>query len=220
MLARRERILSAARRIIEIEGVGSLTMRRLADEASLTPPTLYNLVGSREDILRALFVMALDALDARLAELPAQARGFERAVRIVTASVEIFTASPATYRPAIAALLSDHLENGPAPRAQATWSRCRDLQTAACHQALDEGDLAGQIDSAWLGDEILTAYTAALRGWVMGDLSATQFRARALHGLFVCLLSDATETARPALHAQARQARQDFEATTASAAVA
>ncbi len=86
----------------------------------------------------------LDALDVRLAELPRQATGFERAEHIVTASVEIFTASPATYRPAIAALLVDHLGNGPAQRAQATWSRCRDLQSPACRQAQEENDLVGQ----------------------------------------------------------------------------
>ncbi|MBA4014064.1 MAG: hypothetical protein C0481_19550, partial [Phenylobacterium sp.] len=169
-------------------------MRRLADQAGLTPPTLYNLVGGREDTLRELFVGALDALDARLAELPDDTTGLERAELSVTASVEIFTASPATYRPAIAAMLADQLENGQSARAKATWTRCRDLQIAACRQALKDGDLDGEIESEWLGEEILTDYAAALRGWAIGDLTAAQFHARALHG--VCLLSDAARQGR------------------------
>ncbi len=220
MSARRERILESARQIIEEEGVAALTMRRLADDAGLTPPTLYNLLGSRTEILRALFWSALDALDARLAELPPEATGLDRAERIVTASVDIFTAAPATFRPAIAALLADHLENGSSIRAQETWRRCRDLQIAACRQAREEGDLVGAIESEWLGEEILTCYSAALRGWVQGDLSAAQFRARALHGLFVCALSDASNARRKALHARAAEARRAFAEAAASDAAA
>jgi AcrR family transcriptional regulator len=54
MTARRERILAAARAIVAREGFDALTTRRLADEAGVTAPTLYNLIGSKDEIISEL----------------------------------------------------------------------------------------------------------------------------------------------------------------------
>ena len=52
--ARRQRILQAARVLLAQGGLGALSMRKLAEEASLSVNTLYNLWGTREEILRAV----------------------------------------------------------------------------------------------------------------------------------------------------------------------
>ena len=51
--ARRQQILQAARVLLSRGGLGALSMRKLAEEASLSVNTLYNLWGTREEILRA-----------------------------------------------------------------------------------------------------------------------------------------------------------------------
>ena len=51
---RRRRILDAAAQLVEAEGLDGLTMRRLSDAAGVSYATVYNLVGSKEDVLVAL----------------------------------------------------------------------------------------------------------------------------------------------------------------------
>ena len=54
--ARREQIIGAARRIAELEGWSSVTIRRLADEISYSHPVLYGHFASRDGILAAVAI--------------------------------------------------------------------------------------------------------------------------------------------------------------------
>lgn len=51
MEARRRQILEAARGLIETRGYDALTMRNLANESRVTVPTIYNLIGNKEQVL-------------------------------------------------------------------------------------------------------------------------------------------------------------------------
>ena len=61
--ADQERIVTAARALIETAGVEALSMRKLAAEVGVAPTAIYWHVGSREDLLNAV-------LDAMIADLP------------------------------------------------------------------------------------------------------------------------------------------------------
>jgi AcrR family transcriptional regulator len=61
--ADQERIVAAARELIEAGGVEALSMRKLAAEVGVAPTAIYWHVGSREDLLNAV-------LDAMIADLP------------------------------------------------------------------------------------------------------------------------------------------------------
>ena len=61
---RRQCILSAARATLARDGVDGLTVRKLAGEAGVTVPTIYNLIGNKEALLRRL----LDELVSRAEE--------------------------------------------------------------------------------------------------------------------------------------------------------
>ena len=63
---RRQKILEAARVLLSRGGLGALSMRKLAEEASLSVNTLYNLWGTREEILKALTFDARDRMEATL----------------------------------------------------------------------------------------------------------------------------------------------------------
>src|SRR6202171_984402 len=54
--ARRAQTISAARRIAELEGWSSVTVRRLSDEVSYSQPVLYSHFGSRGGILAAVAI--------------------------------------------------------------------------------------------------------------------------------------------------------------------
>jgi AcrR family transcriptional regulator len=60
--ARRAQIISAARRIAELEGWSSVTVRRLSDEISYSQPVLYAHFGSREGVLAAVAIEGFQEL--------------------------------------------------------------------------------------------------------------------------------------------------------------
>ncbi len=51
---RRKEILTRARQLFEREGVDATTMSAIADKAGISPPTVFNYFGSKENILMAL----------------------------------------------------------------------------------------------------------------------------------------------------------------------
>src|SRR3954466_14298590 len=64
--ARRAQIISAARRIAELEGWSNVTVRRLSDEISYSQPVLYAHFGSREGILAAVAIEGFQELGLAL----------------------------------------------------------------------------------------------------------------------------------------------------------
>lgn len=87
----REDVLTAARRIVDEDGVDGLTMRRLAKEIGSTPMALYHHVRNKEELL----VLLLDDYAARALHrpgLPAAPR--ERVVAAATAIHEALASCP------------------------------------------------------------------------------------------------------------------------------
>ena len=81
---RRQQILQGAHTLISRDGVRALTMRSLAEESSVSVPTIYALVGGRDDVIAALMDSGVHRFDAGVAAL--DSRGLFRA----TAIVELF----------------------------------------------------------------------------------------------------------------------------------
>lgn len=87
----RAEILDAARRIVDEEGVGKLTMRRLAGEVGSTPMALYHHVRDKEELL----LLLLDDYAARTLRRPAvPADPRERVVAMAAAIREALAACP------------------------------------------------------------------------------------------------------------------------------
>jgi AcrR family transcriptional regulator len=59
----RWRVLRAARALVAQQGLEALTMRQLAVEAEMSVASLYNLIGGRDEIVRALGMYFLEELD-------------------------------------------------------------------------------------------------------------------------------------------------------------
>jgi len=65
----REQLLEAALRLFEAEGLGGVTMARIAEAVDSSPMALYRHVRSREDLLEAMLAALLGRLEL---ELPAE----------------------------------------------------------------------------------------------------------------------------------------------------
>lgn len=61
----RDRIVDTARSMIEVGGLGSVSLRRLAGALGVTAPALYAHVADKDDLIRAVAEREFDALMAR-----------------------------------------------------------------------------------------------------------------------------------------------------------
>ena len=95
--ARRAQILSAARRIAELEGWSNVTVRRLSDEISYSQPVLYAHFRSREGILAAVAIEGFQEIGLTLEEARKRVRGGNPVESVAVAYLEFAASSPALY---------------------------------------------------------------------------------------------------------------------------
>jgi AcrR family transcriptional regulator len=192
MDARRRRILAEAQHLLAGGGPDALTLRALADRAGVTVPTIYNLIGAKEQIVAALIAEALDRMDATVAALPA-ARGIARAEAAVRANLDICTAEPECYA-ALYRALHDIQASG-APLGP-LFRRAGEIFCTSVREAQKDGDLHGRLLPVPLGHHILHAQIETFRLWGAGALDVAATEARALYALYAALMADATKQGR------------------------
>jgi AcrR family transcriptional regulator len=95
--ARRAQIISAARRIAELEGWSNVTVRRLSDEISYSQPVLYAHFGSREGILDAVAVEGFQELGLALEKARQRVQRGNTVQSVAAAYLEFAASSPALY---------------------------------------------------------------------------------------------------------------------------
>jgi AcrR family transcriptional regulator len=95
--ARRAQILSAARRIAELEGWSNVTVRRLSDEISYSQPVLYAHFASREGILAAVAIEGFQEIGLALEKARKRVRSGNPVESVAAAYLEFAASSPALY---------------------------------------------------------------------------------------------------------------------------
>jgi AcrR family transcriptional regulator len=95
--ARRAQIISAARRIAELEGWPNVTVRRLSDEISYSQPVLYGHFGSREGVLAAVAVEGFQEMGVALEKAWKRAKRGNPVESVAAAYLEFAASSPALY---------------------------------------------------------------------------------------------------------------------------
>jgi AcrR family transcriptional regulator len=95
--ARRAQIISAARRIAELEGWSNVTVRRLSDEISYSQPVLYGHFGSREGILAAVAIEGFQEIGQALEKERKRVKRGNAVESVAAAYLEFAASSPALY---------------------------------------------------------------------------------------------------------------------------
>jgi AcrR family transcriptional regulator len=95
--ARRAQIMSAARRIAELEGWSRVTVRRLSDEISYSQPVLYDHFGSREGILAAVAIEGFQEIGLALEKARKRVKRGNPVEAVAAAYLEFAASSPALY---------------------------------------------------------------------------------------------------------------------------
>ncbi len=192
--ARRQRILQAARTLLARGGLGALSMRKLADEASLSVNTLYNLWGTREEILRALTQDAKSRIDALLPQADS-ADPIEYCRSLVRLTLRAMISDKELFQAMILAWLEGEIGGQPAPiqpMGQAIQVLSKAIRAARAKGlvecALGPEQVAWQIQHG--------AQFAAIQ-WALGRIDDAHFEARALYGLNLTLLGLVCDDRRP-----------------------
>jgi AcrR family transcriptional regulator len=211
--ARRQQILQAARVLLTQGGLGALSMRRLAEEASLSVNTLYNLWGTREEILRALTLDAKDRIDAVLPRPEPSDDLVDHCRLLVRATIRGMIGDKELFRPMILAWLEGEIEGHPSPvepMARSIHVLSRVIERARAKGVLDTSLKPEQV--AW---QIHHGAQFAAIQWALGRIDDAHFEARALYGLNLALLGIVSEDRRPEIRSKLKGLERRLGVSTA-----
>lgn len=200
--ARRQRILDAARDLIAKGGVDAMTTRGLAAAAEVTVPTIYNLVGSRNEVIEAIVRDDFEQVWARL-EFDRSISPLAMFERIVAVAYDYVVASPDTHR--ALAIAADQLAGSQPSQSQFAQTmlhaenRSAAMAEAACEAALGDNLLRGNICAKTLGLQMYTTWRGPFRDWAYGAIDAEEMRRRQLRGFYLTLAADAADAFREEL---------------------
>lgn len=191
MQLRRDRILDGARGLLAERGYEGFSNNDLCKAAGVTAPTLYNLIGSKNDILIALMNKSTDELEQSLIgndDLAAVA--FIEGIAFEAAKLAANDGS--FFRASVIALdqISEPQARDSAER-QISERRIA-VAVRGCLKALEEGLLRGDIPSADLGTQMYAVFSRPWREWAYGRLTISEFKRQVLLGFYMCLCSDAS----------------------------
>jgi len=199
---RRDAILDAARALLRVEGA-NVPAERIAQQAGVSTATLYNLIGTREQLLGALLTELFEQLERAVNALNLQ-DPLDFAEAVVRISASMFCADSALWRRVV------HEASGAYPARIQPFVRLQpiELQKHAMREAKARGMLQKSIESELAAIQIYTAYNGALFQWAAGLLSDTEFLNHALCGFWVVIagLGARPERARALAHVGALQA--------------
>lgn len=187
-----EAILDSAVDLLGTHSLEDLTTEQIAARAGVATATVYNLVGTRNQLLRALVERVVEDLVAVVQE--ATDRNDDPIVLahlIVDHSVAAFTRHSAAFRRIVAAGRSGHDVVDP-QRLDPSQ-----LQVAALTTAQEQGVLRDDIDPTGLGRQVFVSWIGAMEHWSRADLDDHGFAVAARHGLQTVLAAAAADIHRP-----------------------
>lgn len=204
--ARRQRILESARTLLKESGPDGLSMRKLARNAGLSVTTLYNLLGSREEILQALIRDSVQRLDEPAPDARTTRDPLRRAARAMEGLLSYMIDNGDLLRPLIVADFS----TGHWARLvqQDEGRRLQSLKGAihtAVGDALDRGQLRTSVGQPFLETQLYVGWELALDQWAFGILDDEVYRLKSLCGFYVALLAFAAPDVRPRIEKELRR---------------
>jgi AcrR family transcriptional regulator len=185
-------ILDAAERLIRKEGATQFSMRALAQEAGVSPATPFNLLGSKEEILRALFERSFvmpEGLDPR-------ARALEQIFQLSGGVTRRYTEDEAYYRT---------LMIGIGTRAEPLLTAIEGWKIGI-KAAINEGDLRTDTQVDLLAETLELAFVGVLGFWIPGAVPSARLGPQCDFAIAATLLGFSTPRGEPQLRKQLKSA--------------
>jgi AcrR family transcriptional regulator len=189
---RRARIIDAAHDLLRSERIDSLSGKAVATKAGVSLSTLYNLFGSKDAVLMAVYAQDLADYEARVRARPS-ADALDRLFDAVDVAMQLYAADPAFYRATM-------WRRSPGEPLDAAMRQPRKhFWEELVHAAQAEGALKSDANVAALGRVLVYLFGGALGDWVAGDLTLDRFGRDIRFGFAAALLPFASATATPRL---------------------
>ncbi len=191
---RRDAILDAALDLLRVKAAASIMTEQIAERAEVSPATVYNLVGTREQLHFALVDRATAEVVARANDLAARdTDAFEQASRLLAAYIEVWTEDAHAWRQVISAM--------PDATSRTAWMTVDPALPLVdiLRRAQAQGRLRPDADAFAIGQQAYLSYVGAMFSWMVGAISNSGFQVAAHHGLLVALLAAAADDERPEL---------------------
>jgi AcrR family transcriptional regulator len=213
MAERRSRILAAARSLISEGGFEGLTMRQLADQARVSVPTVYNLIGNKFLLLEALVKEQFAEALAAFAKLPGNLSMMEYIERMPGVAHDVLLANPGYTRALIHIFLTSE-ESSPARRVLDEQSKALMAETVRAAQR--KGELCAWADPELVARAMYAIYCHSLIGWASGEMEEEDLRASTHHGMGLVLLAISAGPARERLEAKMRAQHESARQSSAA----
>lgn len=201
MAERRSRILAAARQLISDGGFDGLTMRQLAEQARVSVPTVYNLIGNKYLLLEALLKEQFAEALAALAKLPRNEAMLDYIEQMPGVTFDVLLANPGYMRALIHIFLTSE-EAAAARRVLDAQSMA--LMAETLRAAQRSGEVCAWANPAWVAQAMYSVFCHGLIGWASGELEEDELRATTGGGMSLMLLAVSEGAARARLEARLR----------------
>jgi AcrR family transcriptional regulator len=188
---RRNAILDATLELLRSHPLAEVSIERIAADAEVAPATVYNLIGSREELLVACVNRVVEQLVDALIRIDPTDDPIAAATAVVEQSSEAFITDGHAFRQIVGSL-RDVAGTGSVLAIDPAQ-----LQIAAMRSAQQHGLLRDDIDPAAVGRQIYLSYNGALFAWAALRLTDDGFRLAVRHGLWTALAAFASDAHRP-----------------------
>ncbi len=162
-LARQDEILSCARTILQSKGYAGLTMRSLAKNAQVAPATLYNLYGSKDDLIVAAVEDLFIKLAARAEDLGEQ--GIPAVLQLNKLSAQQIKATPNVTEAMARALFGSKPSDTPL---EALFAPGYGFIRKQLAYAKSKGDILPQTDTDVIAKHLVGQGWGMVLLWMMG----------------------------------------------------
>ena len=194
--ANRARVRAAAEAIIRTEGMDKLTMRHLAERASVSLRTPYNLFGSKTDVLIAL----LEDAGFDLPPAPAVSDDsliVELLLGALDQAEQFFGTDEMFYREVFGGIMSSEHHQARQTGVERVVALCRDMMG----QAAAHGELQRDTDTELLGSDLALQLLAVLGMWGSGFFTSREGMRQVRRSWCAVLLNHCGDASRPTLEA-------------------
>ena len=195
---RRQRILDIAKTLIASQGFEAFTLSQLAREAGVSTPTIHNLFGKKDDIFQELVSQMVDTIALALSN-PDMSDPIEGAEVFTDNLLQLYKQDEAFYRSAFMAADRTGLFDPELP--SGIFHQSLQIAERLCAQALKDGFLQGNIETANLAQQLFACQRLARQDWVNGYIDLDRYRQQVLTGICITYAADAT----PDFHHRLRQ---------------
>lgn len=196
MTERRERILAEAREIIGAHGFEGLTMRALAQAAGVTVPTIYNLIGSKDEVL---FGAVAEQTDRFLHGIEGTAGDV---LAVVDATVRELLRMPGYYRSLLWLLMSSEAA---APARQNVERALRGQLRRTLGELAEQGAISAWVDLDALRRQIQSSLWINALDWANGRVKDASLSGVTRYGVALLMLAVSEGEVREEFRAVARE---------------